>query len=88
MIDKKLREVRAADILRVTFMAQEERVRAMRQLEVRTDILLPNGFQEVELLQEHRRSYRKSRNGSGDVARQGYVRFDHTAASYRHSWTG
>jgi hypothetical protein len=71
MIDKKLREVRAADILRVTFMAPEERVRAMRQLEVLTDMLLPNGFQEVELLQEHRRSYRKSRNGSGDVARQG-----------------
>jgi hypothetical protein len=31
-------------------MAQEERARAMRQLEVRTDILVPNGFQEVELL--------------------------------------
>jgi hypothetical protein len=50
MVDKKLREVQATDILKVAFMIQEERVHAMRKLEVRIDVLLPNGFKEVELL--------------------------------------
>jgi hypothetical protein len=50
LIDQRLRDLSATDILRGAFVLQLERVEEMRQLERTQETLVPRGYKEIEVL--------------------------------------